>query len=329
MLQDNTSDSFPSPSMDYMEDEQNGGYAALETPQVPISTINPTRKWYYLGTIIAVVVIIIFAIVILNGSSSASLISDSRISGNAYPDIQPSTKSQFQQERGISATIKKSVITPGDLIMIEGVVSGDNGPVSLSVFTLEDVKAGDFSRPLLADNFTPASDGKYSINFPINSQNILPGSYVIILKLTTGEWTKLQFLFGAKEVNYVPNSSTPLIAGTYQGYYDYDNSNSRTIDFTITVNQTDSLITGTIWESDDWGYGPSTFKGSVTGTNIKFIKTYNRGNYQVTCKGIYYPDKREISGTWINDDGNTGTFAIFLDEAAYWDSWREKYNNIF
>jgi len=305
--------------MDYLEDQQNGGYATLETPQVPISTINPTRKWYYLGTIIAVVVIIIFAVVILNGSSSALSTSDSRISGNAYPDTQPSTNTQFQQEKGISATIKKSVITPGDLVMIEGVVSGDNGPVSLSVFTLEDVKAGDFSRPRLADSFTPASDGKYSINFPIDSQKILPGSYVIILKLTTGEWTKLQFLFGAKEVNYVPNSSTPLIAGTYQGYYNYDNSNSRTIDFTITVNQTDSIITGTIWESDDWGYGPSTFKGSVTGTSIKFIKTYNRGNYQVTYKGMYYPDTGQISGSWINDDGYTGTFTIYLDKSSYYE----------
>jgi len=176
------------------------------------------RKYFIIGIVGIIAFVIIAAVFFYGILGPASLISNSQVSSNPYPTILSSTNTHSQQERWVSASIKKYILNPGDTVSVEGVVSGTNDPVTLSVFTLEDTKANDFSRPLLTDSIAPASDGKYMFNFPINSQNIPLGSYVIILKLITGETTKLQFLVEAKGVDYVPNNSSVLISGTYQGY---------------------------------------------------------------------------------------------------------------
>jgi hypothetical protein len=324
MLQENKADPFPGLPVDYPAAPQGNSMEpprSLEIPKdveshgIPVVTTTPSRKWIYSGAIIAVIAIIIFAFVVLNSTSSVSPLADSHINANPYPAIQSPAPAPSQQERWISALIKKSVLNPGDTARIEGTVTGSNDPVSFSVITVEDFNAENFNRPYLTDSVTPSSDGTFTAGFPVDSRSIPPGYYIIFLKLPTGEWTKLPLLVEAKGISYVQNSSNVLIAGVHEGYFKYDDSDhQREYPFSITVNQTDSIITGTIWESEEWAFGPSTFKGSVTGTTIKFIKTYNRGNYQVTCKGMYYPDTGQISGTWINDDLETGTFTINLTE---------------
>jgi hypothetical protein len=156
------------------------------------------RKYCIIGMVGIFALVIIAAVFFYVTLGTASLISNSQVSSNPFPTTLSSTNTPSQQQRWISATIKKYILNPGDTVSIEGVVSGNNDPVILSVFTLEDTNVHDFSRPLLTDSIAPSSDGKYSFNFSINSQNIPLGSYVIILKLITGETTKLQFLVEAQ-----------------------------------------------------------------------------------------------------------------------------------
>jgi len=114
---------------------------------------------------------------------------------------QSAANTPMQIDRLVSATIKNFILNPGDIVSVEGTVYGSTDPVSYSVFTIEDVKASNFDRPLLTASVVPALDGTYTFQFPINSQNVPVGSYVIIIKLLTGEMTKLQFLVEAKGVD--------------------------------------------------------------------------------------------------------------------------------
>jgi hypothetical protein len=107
----------------------------------------------------------------------------------------------MQIDRQITASIKHFILNPGDTISVEGTVYGSTDPVSYSVYTLEDAMAKNFNSPLLTGSVAPASDGTYTFQFSINSQNVPVGSYFIIIKLSTGETTKLQFLVEAKDVD--------------------------------------------------------------------------------------------------------------------------------
>ncbi len=114
---------------------------------------------------------------------------------------QSVTNTPMQIDHLISAKIKNFILNPGDIVSVEGTEYGSTDPVSYSVFTFEDVKANNFDRPLLTASVEPALDGTYTFQFPINSQNVPVGSYVIFIKLLTGETTKLLFLVEAKGVD--------------------------------------------------------------------------------------------------------------------------------
>jgi len=105
------------------------------------------------------------------------------------------------QNRWVRATIKHFILNPGDTVRVEGTISGSTDPISYSVFTLDDVKSGNLQKPLLTDSVVPASDGSYQFSFLVNQQKIPVGSYVILIQLSTGETTKLQFLVEAKGVD--------------------------------------------------------------------------------------------------------------------------------
>jgi hypothetical protein len=113
------------------------------------------------------------------------------------------------QNRWVRATIKHFVLNPGDTVSVEGIVSGSTDPMSYSVFTLDDVKSENLQKPLLTDSVVPASDGSYQFSFPVNLQKIPVGSYVILIQLSTGETTKLQFLVEAKGVDCETICSQP------------------------------------------------------------------------------------------------------------------------
>jgi tetratricopeptide (TPR) repeat protein len=78
MLQEYKSDSFPNHSVDYPVARQTVGieiplspeiHAAAHEPQIPVATTTPSRKWTYIGAIIAVVVILSLGVVLANSSS--------------------------------------------------------------------------------------------------------------------------------------------------------------------------------------------------------------------------------------------------------------------
>jgi len=112
-----------------------------------------------------------------------------------------STITPEQIDRWVSASEKKAIFNPGDAASIDGEISGSKGPVSISFFLYSDALAKDFSRPVKTASVMPASDSTFHYNYTINSLELPVESYVIIIKLPTGEWTKLQILVEAKGVN--------------------------------------------------------------------------------------------------------------------------------
>lgn len=106
------------------------------------------------------------------------------------------------QARWVGASIEHFVLNPWDTCSFEARAAGTTDPVTYSIVTIDDAKAGNFQNVLLTgSSSTPASDGSYRFSFPIDPKTTPVGSYVIFLKLSNGEITKLQFLVEAEGVD--------------------------------------------------------------------------------------------------------------------------------
>lgn len=119
-----------------------------------------------------------------------------------------SLSSSSGQDRWIEATLYRVVYNTGDMVTVEGRISGSNGPVSYSVHTVQDAMGNDFRRGLVTGRVMPA-DGAYSFSFVIQPATLPVGSYVIRTMLPTNEWTKVQFLVEARGVDCVQVCSQP------------------------------------------------------------------------------------------------------------------------
>lgn len=120
------------------------------------------------------------------------------------------TSTFVPQARWVGATIKHFIFNPWDTCSFEARAAGTTDPVTYSVITIDDAKAGNFQNTLLTgSSSSPASDGSYRFSFPVDPKIIPVGSYVILLKLSNGEITKLQFLVEAKGVDCEKICSEP------------------------------------------------------------------------------------------------------------------------
>ena len=116
----------------------------------------------------------------------------------ATPSLTPTPE---QIDRWVSAIGKKALYYPGDTASIDGEISGGKGPVSISFFLNKDALGKDFSRPVKTASVMPASDNTFHYSFTINPNELPVEFYLIIIKLPTGEWTKLTIIVEAKGVD--------------------------------------------------------------------------------------------------------------------------------
>jgi len=112
-----------------------------------------------------------------------------------------STPTPEQIDRWVYASPNKNVYNTGDAASIDGEISGSKGPVSISFFLNSNALAKDFSRPKKTASVMPASDSTFHYSYTINPDELPVESYYIIIKLPTGEWTKLQIFVEAKGVD--------------------------------------------------------------------------------------------------------------------------------
>jgi hypothetical protein len=201
-LLENKSDSFPGPLIDYPATRLPVGETVIRstedqilpaTPRIPVARNPSSRHWIPIGAIVAIGLIIIIAGVFSNGSSAASPVLDNHVSVTPSP-ATPAPTPTYQQTRTVSATIKKFVLKAGDDVSFEGVVSGTTDPVTVTVYSLKDTSVIEFNQPLLSAIVTPSSDSTFKYSFSADPKYFPAGSYIIQIKLPTGEWTKLQFL---------------------------------------------------------------------------------------------------------------------------------------
>jgi hypothetical protein len=172
-------------------------------PPLPVTQRTPSWHWLPIGALVVIVLIIVIAGVPSYGSSVPLPVSDTPVRTTLVPALAPrATQSlaaqtpiaTYQQVRTVSATIKKFVLKEGDDVSVEGVVSGTRDPVILSVYSVNDASGIDFNHVLLSSIVTPSDDHTFRFRFLVDTKIFPAGSYVILMKLPTGESTKLQFL---------------------------------------------------------------------------------------------------------------------------------------
>ena len=151
---------------------------------------------------IILIICIFFCLVVAGCISPPPKTTKSVQEVQTYVETQSTTTTTLEQiDRWVSAYPNKNLYNPGDAASIDGEIFGSSGPVSISFFRYNDALAKDFSKPVKTASVMPASDHKFHYSYTINTLELPVEYYVIIIKLPTGEWTKLPILIEAKGVN--------------------------------------------------------------------------------------------------------------------------------
>jgi hypothetical protein len=98
-----------------------------------------------------------------------------------------STRNNSELKPFISATLRSSIVTKGEDLLISGSTSYPNSEVEIELF-----KFGTEQDKKLAFSAATGSDGSFHISQRSDSFN--PGQYGMTIQLPKGEWTKLSFL---------------------------------------------------------------------------------------------------------------------------------------
>ena len=101
-------------------------------------------------------------------------------------------------------------------------------------------------------------------------------------------------------------SQSKDLTGLWHGLYSYGFAlHGDHVNFVTTIDQAGETISGTIEEPG----ALSDFTGSVSGTAVRFTKTY-RGAHSVDYRGQLSTDVSEIEGLWRLPGGMTGPFLM-------------------
>jgi tetratricopeptide (TPR) repeat protein len=119
MLQENKTDSFPGVGVDYPVARQTVGTeiplfpeinASAHEPQIPIATTTHSRKWTYIGAILAVVVILSLGVLLANSSSATMAFNPTGTTNSGMSPLnQKMTElSRLFQQKDYSGAITKA-----------------------------------------------------------------------------------------------------------------------------------------------------------------------------------------------------------------------------
>lgn len=115
------------------------------------------------------------------------------------------------------------------------------------------------------------------------------------------------------------NMMAPEITGRWAGSYYYSDGRSP-VEFSVQINEADGVVSGLMREPNTFGSVGNThlyadIKGSLTGRNLTYVKTYDGSggqSHSVTYAGLVSDDGSSIEGSW-NIGGLTGKFFIEKD----------------
>ncbi len=111
------------------------------------------------------------------------------------------------------------------------------------------------------------------------------------------------------------NQSAVNLTGAWRGVYAGD-GNANT-EFTATLSSLGSRVSGTMVEPNTFGSGDVAFllssvSGQISGTSVRFVKTYDGSggqSHSVRYDGEVSANGRRITGTWTTG-GVSGVFEM-------------------